>query len=116
MTLQKAPDGNKEEPPKEDLFKKIENIYAHYKEKIHESSRLTDGAKMEIKKRLKNYTENDLMQAMDNFSQNKWYMENNSHRGVAWFFESDEHIDQFVNLPKAEKPKTGKYDHLVIKA
>jgi len=116
VTLQKASDDNKEEPSKEDLSKKIENIYAHYKEKIHESSRLTDGAKLEIKKRLKNYTENDLMRAIDNFSQNKWYMENNPYRGVAWFFDSDDRVDQFVNLPKAEKPKTGKYDHLVTKA
>jgi len=116
VTLQKAPDDNKEEPTKEDLSKKIESIYTHYTEKVHKSSRLTDRAKIKIQKRLNNYTEGDLISAMDNFGNDKWWMENNAHRGVAWFFESDDRIDQFLNLPRAEKPRVGRYDHLVTKA
>ena len=114
--LVKVPDGNKEDQSKKDLSKKIENIYARYTEKINQSSRLTDGAKAKIKKRLESYTEEDLVKAIDNFSASKWWMDNTSHQGVAWFFGSDERIDKFLNLPKAENPKTGKYDHLITKA
>ena len=116
--LLKVPDGNKEDQSKKDLFKKIESIYTHYVEKIHQSSRLTDGAKKKIQKRLKNYTEDDLIKAIDNFGQDKWCMENNSHRGVAWFFENDDRIDGFLNLrnPNVKDPESGKYDHLITKA
>jgi DNA-binding transcriptional regulator YhcF (GntR family) len=114
--LVKVPDGNKEELSKEDLSKKIENIYARYTEKINKFSHLTDKARLMIQARLKNFKENDLLEAIDRFSQNKWYVENNSHRGVAWFFDGDDRVDQFVNLPKAGKPKTGKYDHLITKS
>ena len=116
VTLQKSPDDNKEELSKEDLSKKIENIYARYTEKINKFSHLTDKAGLMIQARLKNFKEDDLLEAVDRFSQNKWYMENNSHRGVAWFFDSDDRVDQFVNLPKAGKPRTGKYDHLITKS
>ena len=114
--LVRVSNGNKEDQSKKDLSKKIENIYARYMEKIHQSSRLTDRAKIKIQKRLKNYAEGDLIRAMDNFGNDKWWTENNAHRGVAWFFESDDRIDQFLNLPRAEKPKVGRYDHLVTKA
>ena len=116
VTLEKAPDDNKEELSKEDLSKKIENIYTRYAEKIHKSSRLTNGAKQKIKTRLKNLKEEELLQAVENFSSSKWYMENNSHRGIAWFFDSDDRVDQFLNLPKTIKSGTGKYDHLITKA
>ncbi len=114
--LVKVSDGNKEEPIQENLSNKIENIYAHFTEKIHKESRLTDGAKTKIKKRFENYTEEELVRAMDNFSENKWSMENNAHRGIAWFFENDDRIDQFLNLPKTKKTRTGKYDHLITKS
>lgn len=116
VTLEKAPDDNKEELSKEDLSKKIENIYARYAEKIHKSSRLTDEAKAKIKKRLQTYEEEGLLQAIDNFSASQWWMENNAHRGVVWFFDRDDRIDQFLNLPKTIKSRTGKYDHLITKA
>lgn len=114
--LVKVPDGNKEEPPKEDLSKKIENIYSRYAEKINKSSRLMDGAKAKVKKRLESYTEEELIRAIDNFSESKWWMEHTSHQGVAWFFGSDELIDKFLNLPKGGKRGTGKYDHLITKS
>lgn len=107
-----APAGNKEKGIYEESLKKI---YAHYIEKIYESSRLTDGAKAKILKRLKNYNEEELLRAIDNFSDNKWWMENNSFRGVAWFFHSDERIDQFLNLRSNKKSEAGnKYDQLEI--
>lgn len=114
--LVKVPDGNKEEPSKENLSKKIENIYSRYAEKINKSSRLTNGAKAKIRKQLESYTEEELLGAIDNFSESKWWMENTSHHGVAWFFESDERIDKFLNLPKGGKRGTGKYDHLITRA
>jgi hypothetical protein len=113
--LVKVPDGNKEELSKEDLSKKIENIYAHYTEKIHKSSRLTDGAKAKIKQRLKTYKEEELLMAIDNFSESKWWMENNAHRGVAWFFKNDDLVDQILNLkPNKKTEEKSKYDKLEI--
>jgi|SRR3989344_5881871 len=115
VILENAPDDNKEELLKEDLSKKIENIYAHYKEKIHQASRLTDGAKAKIKQRLKTYKEEELLGAIDNFSESKWWMENNAHRGVAWFFKNDDLIDQILNLkPNKKTEEKSKYDKLEI--
>lgn len=112
--LVKVPDGNKEELSKEDLSKKIENIYTHYAEKINRFSHLTDKAKNKIVAQLKKFREDELLEAVDNFSKDRWCMENNAHRGVAWFFDNDDRVDQFMNLSK-KKRRIGKYDHLVIR-
>jgi predicted ArsR family transcriptional regulator len=114
VTLEKAPDDNKEELSKEDLSKKIENIYTRYAEKINKFSHLTDNAKNKISAQLRKFQEDELLEAVDNFSQDRWSMENNAHRGVAWFFDNDDRIDQFMNLSK-KKRRVGKYDHLVIR-
>src|SRR3989338_2728236 len=107
-----APIGNKEKGIDEELLKKI---YAHYTEKIHKSSRLTDGAKAKILKRLKTYNEEELLRAIDNFSESKWWMENNAHRGVAWFFKNDDLVDQILNLkPNKKTEEKSKYDKLEI--
>ena len=70
--------------------------------KINPKSRLTDSAKLKIRKRLESYTEAELAEAMGNFRNDAWHMQHNSHRGVAWLFHSDDRIDQFLNL----KPRT----------
>lgn len=115
VILESAPDDNKEERSKEDLSNKIKYIYARYKEKIHQESRLTNGAKVKIKLRLKTYKNEELIRAIDNFSENKWWMENNSFRGVAWFFHSDERIDQFLTLRPNKKSETdNKYSKLQV--
>ena len=107
-----APIGNKEKGIDEELLK---NIYAHYTEKIHKSSRLTNGGKTKIKKRLESYTEAELLQAINNFSESKWWMENNSHQGVEWFFKSDERIDKLLNLKPSKKPEAeSKFDQLQV--
>ena len=114
MPEKDAPVGNKEKGINEESLKKI---YAHYKERIHKDSRLTDGAKSRIIRRLKTYAEEELLRAIDRFSENKWSMENNAHRGVAWFFENDDRIDGFLNLRNSnERVESGKYDHLITKA
>jgi len=74
------------------------NIYNIYKQLINKNSILTDKAKVKIKTRLKNYTEQDLLKAMENFSKNAWRMENNADKGIAWFFDNDDRIDQFMNM------------------
>lgn len=103
---------NKEKGIDEESLKKI---YARYIEKINKSSRLTDGAKARIKKRLKIYKEEELLQAIDNFSASKWWMEHNSYRGVAWFFKNDDLIDQFLNLkPSKKSGGESKYDQLQV--
>ena len=112
--LVKVSDGNKEEPLKEDLSKKIENIYTRYTEKINKFSHLTDKAKKKISIQLGKFREGELLEAVDNFSQDRWSMENNAHRGVAWLFDNDDRVDQFMNLSK-KKRRVGKYDHLVIR-
>ena len=72
--------------------------------KINPKSRLTDSAKLKIRKRLESYTEAELAEAMENFGRDTWNMQNNSHRGLAWLFHSDDRIDQFLNLkPRAEQ-------------
>lgn len=72
--------------------------------KINAKSRLTDSAKLKIRKRLESYTEAELTKAMENFGRDTWHMQHNSHRGVAWLFHSDDRIDQFLNLkPRAEQ-------------
>lgn len=104
--------GNKEKGIDEESLKKI---YARYIEKINKSSRLTDGAKARIKKRLKTYKEEELLQAIDNFSASKWWMEHNSYRGVAWFFKNDDFIDQFLNLKSGKKSESeSKYNQLQV--
>ncbi|MBI2051653.1 helix-turn-helix domain-containing protein [Candidatus Roizmanbacteria bacterium] len=110
MLEKSAPVGNKEKGIDEELLKKI---YAHYTEKIRNSSRLTNGGKAKIKKRLENYTTEELLMAIDNFSESKWWMENNSHQGVEWFFKNDERIDKLLNLKPNKKPEAeSKYDQL----
>lgn len=112
MPEKDSPIGNKEKEIQEELLKKI---YTHYKEKILKDSRLTDGAKAKIKKRLETYNEAELLQAIDNFNESKWWMEHNAGRGVAWFFKNDDHIDQFLNLkPSKKSAGTSKYDQLEI--
>lgn len=107
-----SPVGNKEKGIQEETVKKI---YEHYTEKINKSSRLTEGAKAKIRKRLESYTDEELIRAMDNFSESKWWMDNNAYRGVAWFFKNDDCIDQFLNLKSEKKSETkSKYDKLQV--
>lgn len=115
VTLENTVNDNKEEPAEENLSNKIENIYAHYKEKIHQGSRLTNGAKTRIKLRLKTYEYEELIRAIDNFSTSEWWMKNNSGRGVAWFFKNDDLIDQFLNLKSNRRSEgASKYDQLQV--
>jgi len=76
----------------------VDQIYSSYKNLINPNSRLTEGARMKIRTRLKTFTAADLLKAMTNFSKDSWWMEHNSSRGVAWFFANDERIDQLINL------------------
>jgi len=78
--------------------KESKEVYASYKEKINESSRLTDKAKDKIKARLKSFSVLDLIRAVENFSLDDWWMEKNANRGVAWFFNSDDRIDGFITM------------------
>jgi hypothetical protein len=75
-----------------------------YHAKIANGSRLTKGAAVKIRTRLKTYTQDDLLRAIDQFATEKWWMENNAHRGIAWFFHSDDRIDQFLNLNSKGDP------------
>lgn len=76
----------------------IQHLYAYYKVKVNNQSRLIEKAIQKIKSRLKEYPVEDLKKAIEQFSKDDWWMKNNAHRGVAWFFHSEERIEQFLNL------------------
>ena len=84
----------------------IQQLYLFYKEKISNTSKLTDKGKNKIRIRLRDYTSEKLKSAIENFAQNIWWMRHNSGRGVAWFFNSDDRIDMFLNLKPEVKNTT----------
>lgn len=86
------------ESKKVEMTDTIKKIYATYKARINNRSRLISKAEQKIKARLKEYSQKQLLQAIDNFSKDDWWMKNNAHRGVAWFFHSEDRVEQFLNL------------------
>lgn len=78
--------------------KNIKRLYEIYCDFIFSGGKLTEKGRLKIEERLDQFHPEELKRSIKNFSENEWNMEKNKHRGPEWFFESESRVCEFLNL------------------